>query len=168
VRIEPIIETPYLMTGVWRRFVVHLFEGKVTLSDMDLLEAKGAEWEAKLPGKLVELVVIFPSKARMTQEERVRMAGIIKRSEGRRLASATVILADTLLGSFHRSVLTGLQMLAPPSHPTKVFGDVPSSVKYLAPYAQEVCGPAAKADILQAGVIDLSARFVSRPAKSSE
>jgi hypothetical protein len=168
VKLEPIIETPFLMTGVWRRFVVHLFEGKVTVGDMDLLDAKGAEWEAKLPGKLVELVVIFPSNARMTQQERVRMAGIIKRTEKRRRASATVILADTLVGSLHRSVLTGLQMLAPPPHPTKVFGDVPSSVRYLAPYVQEVCGPGANAELLQAGVIELSGKFASRAAKSSE
>jgi len=79
VKLEPIIELPYMVTGLWRQFAVHLFEGKVTLADMDRIEAESAVCHAKVKGKLVELVVILPSKAEMTHEERVRMARIIKR-----------------------------------------------------------------------------------------
>jgi hypothetical protein len=164
VRFEPIIEMPTAMSAVWRRLGVHLFEGKLTLADMDRLDDLGADWRRRVPGKLVELVVVFPSEARMTTEERARMAKIIKRWEHTREASATVILADGLIGSLQRSVLTGLQLLVPAPHPLKVFGAVAEAVAWLAPYAERLAGPEAKADAIQAGLDALCARFAARPA----
>src|ERR1700722_2762442 len=104
---SPIIEMPTAMTAIWRRMGVHLFEGKLTLEDMDRLDHDGAAWRKKMPGKMVEMVVIFPSEAQMTTDERKRMAAIVKRWENDRVASATVVLAEGLVGSLHRSILTG-------------------------------------------------------------
>lgn len=160
----PIIEMPTAFTAVWRRMGVHLFEGKLTLEDMDRLDDEGAAWRKKMPGKMVELVVIFPSDAQMTNDERKRMAAIIKRWEHERVASSTVILAEGLVGSFHRSVLTGLQMLAPSPHPVKIFGAIAPAVQWLAPYARDLCGPETTAEALAAGVSDLCARFAGRPS----
>jgi hypothetical protein len=144
---------------------VHLFEGKLTTEDMDRLDAQGAEFRKRVPGKMVELVVIFPSDARMTSEERSRMAALIKRWEKERIASSTVILAEGLIGSLHRSVLTGLQMLVPAPHPMKVFGAIEPAVKWLAPYVRELSGPDATAETLLAGVEELCARFTARTAR---
>ena len=162
---SPIIELPTAMTGVWRRMGVHLFEGKLTMADMDRLDAQGAEFRKRVPGKKVELVVIFPSDARMTSDERARMAAIIKRWENERVASSTVILADGLVGSLQRSVLTGLQMIAPAPHPVKIFGAIAPAVTWLAPYAREVCGPDATAEALLSAVDDLCARFAARASR---
>ena len=93
MKLEPIIEMPCLHTGLWKRFSVHLFEGKVTLADMEEIESRSEVWHDKLRGKLVEMVVIFPSDAKMTSDERAKMTQIIKRWESSRAASATVILA---------------------------------------------------------------------------
>jgi hypothetical protein len=142
---------------------VHLFEGKLTVEDMDRLDTQGADWRRRVPGKMVELVIVFPSEARMTSEERTRMAAIIKRWEHVRLASSTVILAEGLMGSLHRSVLTGLQILAPAPHPLKVFGTIAPAVKFLAPFVVELCGPEATEDALLHGVDELCARFAARP-----
>ena len=160
---ETILARQNMTTGLWRRFAVHLFEGKVTLGDMEEIDAKSSVWHKKLDGpKLVEMVVIFPSDSQMTTEERVRMTKIIKRWEHRRLASATVILADGLIGSLHRSVLTGLQMLVPSPHPTKVCGSTEEAVRWLAPHLKTACGPDAQAAEVVTGVNDLCEGFLRR------
>jgi hypothetical protein len=152
---SPIIEMPTAMTGVWRRMGVHLFEGKLTTSDMDRLDADGAEYRNRVPGKKVELVVIFPSDARMTSSERARMAALIKRWENERVASSTVILAEGLIGSLQRSVLTG--------HPVKIFGAIAPAVTWLSPFVREVSGADVTSEALLSGVDDLCARFAARP-----
>jgi hypothetical protein len=136
---EPLFQMPSAWTSVADRFGVHLFEGRVTVADMQRMETLGDEWYRKHPGKLVELVVVFPSDARMTDEERARMAQLIKRWEKVRAASATVILAAGLMGAMHRSVLTGMTMLVPPPHPAKVFARVPDAVTWLLPYLRSAC-----------------------------
>ena len=40
MKFEPIIEMPCLTTGLWKRFGVHLFEGKVTVDDMEEIERR--------------------------------------------------------------------------------------------------------------------------------
>ena len=144
---------------MWRRFGVHVFEGSVTLDDMIRIESSGSLWHRTNPGQIVELVIIFPSDARMTNEERTRMASIVKRWEKTRKASATVVLAEGLAGAMHRSILTGLQMLAPPPHPTKVFSRTPDAVAWLAPHVQSLCGPDAIAADLLAAVEHLCEAF---------
>ncbi len=166
MRFEPIIEMPCLLTGLWKRFGVHLFEGKVTVDDMDEIERRSAAWHDKVRGKLVEMVVIFPSEAKMTSEERAKMTQIIKRWESSRTASATVILAQGLVGAMHRSVLTGMQMIVPSPHPAKVFGTIGDGVKWLSPPVRELCGPEATEGALEAGVADLVTRFTARPVKA--
>jgi hypothetical protein len=166
VRLEPIIEMPCLASGLWRRFGVHIFEGKLTLDNMEELEKASERWHAKVTGKLVEMVVIHPSESKMTSDERARMTRIIKRWEHTREASATVILAQGLLGSLHRSVLTGLQMVVPAPHPTKVFGAVDAAVDWLAPSLQKTCGPEARVEELIAAVRELDAHFQKRPVRA--
>jgi hypothetical protein len=156
---EPLLELPNLVASVWRRFGVHVFEGKVTVEDMARMEAVGVQWLKKNPGKMVEMTIIYPTDTRMTGEERARMARLIKRWEDSRTASATVILATGVLGSMHRSVLTGLQFLVRPPHPTKVFGVTAEAVEWLTPHVQELCGVDARYGDLVAGVDALCARF---------
>jgi hypothetical protein len=162
MRLEPLIDMPCLLTATWSRLGVHLFHGKVTTRDIDAMEQAGDAWLAKHPGKTVELVIVFPSGERMSSSERIRMARLIKRHEKNRTASATVILAEGLTGAVHRSVLTGLQMLAPPPHPAKVFGATHAAVTWLTPHVQALCGPSADPDALMAAVDALCAKFQAR------
>src|SRR5260221_14303158 len=156
---ETLIALPNMITGVWRRFGIHVFEGRLTVDDMDRIAAQGDAWRRKNPGDCVEMVVILPSDNRMTSEERGKAASLIKRWEHKRSASATVVLATGLVGAAGRSVLTGLQLLAPPPHPTKVFGRTRDAVDWLQPHVEVLCGPDATRDALRAGVDDLLARF---------
>ena len=162
MRFEPIFRTPTAWSVVARRFGVHLFEGKVTVADMERMERLGADWYSTHPGRLVELVVVFPSDTRMSTDERHRMARLIKRWEKDRDASATVILAEGMMGAVHRSVLTGLLLFAPPPHPAKVFGTVPAAVTWLAPYVHALCGTDATTEQLLAGVDALCSEFRAR------
>jgi hypothetical protein len=163
VKLEPLIEMQNIWSGVWRRFAVHMFHGHLAIEDMARLENIGVQWLKKNPGKLVEMVMIYPSDAvGMTSEERSRMARVIKRWEDIRAASATVILATGMLGSVQRSVLTGLQAIARPPHPTKVFATGADAVGWLTPYVQEVCGLDARHNELVAAVEEMSAKFVGR------
>lgn len=159
MKFEPIIQMPNVMTGMWRRFGVHAFHGRITVEDMTLLEAAGSQWHKRNPGKVVEMVVIFPSDARMDGEERARMAVMVKRFEGVRTASATVVLAGGLQGSMHRSVLTGLQLITPPPHPTKVFGALADALSWLGPHIQALCGTDVTLEDVQSGVEALCLSF---------
>jgi hypothetical protein len=162
MRLEPLIELPCVTTGVWGRFGVHVFEGKVTVAHMNELERRGDAWVKKNPGDRVELTIILPSDTIMTSEERARMVQIIKKWERVRVASATVILATGVLGAAHRSVLTAFLLLAPPPHPTKVFGNTHAAVDWIAPHVARLSGPEATRDALRAAVDDLCARFRAR------
>lgn len=136
MRLEPVIALPSAWTCVHGQFVVHCFEGHFPVSDMDHMQDLAARWMARHPAQRVEMVVVLPSSARMSGEERQRMARLIKLGERQRTASATVIMAEGLLGSVHRSILTGLMLLAPPPHPTKVFASVLEGVRWLHPHAR--------------------------------
>jgi hypothetical protein len=144
MKLEPIIQLPTMMTASWRRFGVHVFEGELTLDDITRLDAAGSGWHKKNPGKVVELVIIFPSEARMSGDERSRLGAVIKRG---------------LAGAMHRSILTGLQMFAPPPHPAKIFGATAEAVTWLAPHVQGLCGADATRDDLMAAVDDLCGAF---------
>lgn len=134
MRFESVVQRSSVWSGVHRNFAIHLFQDRVTVEQMDELDAIGTEWRKRHPGKLVELVVIYPSSNQMTGDERARMTKLMKRWSSDRIAAATVILAEGILGALHRSVLTGLTMISPPSHPAKVVGTVPEAVLWLAPH----------------------------------
>lgn len=154
---EPTLRAANMITGIWRRFGVHAFEGRLSLEDMRQLETLGNLWHKKNPGKVVEMAIIFPSDDRMGGEERGRLVKVIRRWEMTRTASATVILANGLVGAMHRSVLTGLMLVAPPPHPVKVFGSTAEAVRWLTPFIHEVCGNDCTAPELVAAVEALCA-----------
>jgi hypothetical protein len=162
VKIDPLAQLPTAWNGVAGRFGVHLFEGHLSLDDMDRLDAIGARWRGNDTMKIVELVIVYPSEARMSTAERQRMAQLIKRWEHYRVASATVILAPGLLGTIHRSVLSGLQMLAPAPHPVKVFRDTKDALAWLDPHVRAVNGEDATQALTQAAVDAFCAAFKAR------
>jgi hypothetical protein len=168
MKFDSLIRLPSCETGIWRRFGVHVFEGRLTVEHMDRLEAHGDEWNRKNPGRVVEMVIIYPSEARMTSQERARMMQLMKRWESQRVAAATVILAEGLTGAMHRSVLTGMMMIARPPHPAKVFGSVREAIMWLAPFVREVCKADLVPDELIAGVDELCATFRSRRRSKPE
>ncbi|HKU44784.1 MAG TPA: hypothetical protein VJR89_41785 [Polyangiales bacterium] len=159
---EPLIRTRAAWSSVFDRFAVHLFEGQVTVNEMDEMQRVGERWNKQHPGKRVEMVVIFPSSARMSLEERSRMARLIKVGEAHRTASATVILAQGMLGSMQRSMLTGLMMIAPPPHPAKVFGAIGEALTWLEPQLRTVCNAGLKVDELGAALQEHVEQFRRR------
>jgi len=160
---EPVICTPSAWTSVCGRFGVHLFEGRVTVAVMDQMQSVGERFNLRQPAKRAEIVVVFPSDARMTHDERARMARLIKHGEAYRAASATVILAEGLRAAMQRSMLTGMMMIAPAPHPAKVFGTISEALKWLAPHAQEVCGPNLLLDELSSSLDAHMTQFLHRP-----
>ena len=161
MKLEPIIKIAPAWTAVSGRFGVHVFEGHLSLADMDRMQTIGDDWYRQNPGRLVELAIVFPSNAMMTAEERRRMTHLIKRWERHRDASATVILAEGLLGSIQRSVLTGFTLVVPPPHPMKVFGKIPGAVVWLHPYVAALCPDASSPDVVLGAVQDLCREFRS-------
>jgi hypothetical protein len=143
MRLEPLIRMPRAWTFVWQRFGAHFFQGALTVADMDRLESEGDRWHAANPGQLIEMVVILPSDARMNSEERERMVRLMKRREKSRVASATVIFAEGITGAMHRSVLTGLMLIARPPHPAKVCANFPDAIAFLMPHLRTLCDPRA-------------------------
>ena len=90
------------------------------------------------------------------------MAELIKRWESFRIAAATVILAQGLLAAVHRSVLTGLLLLAFPPHPAKVFATTGEAVTWLLPYVNALSGPSIDSAEMLSAVSGLCAEFQAR------
>ena len=160
--LEPLIRLPNAWTGVAGGYAVHLFEGRLTVADMDRMEALGDQWHAKNPGRLVEMVVIFPSSARLDDAERQRLLRLVARREKDRTASATVILAEGMVGAMQRSMLTGLNLVRRPPHPVKVFSAVPEAAGWLLPYVREVCDRTLGRLQMLAATEDFCAKFRAR------
>jgi hypothetical protein len=163
LKLEPIIQITPAWTAISGRFGVHVFEGRLSIADMNRMQTIGDEWYRKNPGRLVELVIVYPSKALMTNEERKRMTLLIKRWERHRDASATVILAEGLLGAMQRSVLTGMLMIVPPPHPSKIFSGITDAVTWLYPHIAPLCPEAGTRDVAVAAVNELCREFKCRP-----
>lgn len=159
---------PTAWTSVAGRFAVHLFEGRVSIDDMDFLQTMGERWSEKHPAKRVELVVVFPSDTRLSSEERTRMARLVRSQEEHRIASGTVILAEGLLAAMQRGMLTGLMMLAPAPHPTKVFGTLPDALRWLYPHVQRVCGERLRLEELTAALDEVVLQFRTRPDRPTQ
>jgi hypothetical protein len=154
-------------SSAYGRVGVHLFEGALTLADMSRMEMIGEAWRRRNPAKTSELSIIYPSEARMTNEERMRLAQVIKRGESYRNAAATVILAEGMLGALQRSLLTGLILVAYPQHPAKVFATVHEAVGWLLPHALKLEGPRITSAELLAAISELCAEFQARSESPS-
>ncbi|MDD9942257.1 MAG: hypothetical protein OXU20_14520 [Myxococcales bacterium] len=160
---EPTIQLGAVWSAVNQGFVVHLFEGHLSLADMDVMEAQSLRWLEANPGERVELSVIYSTKARMDTVERARMTELIKHGERGRVASATVILAEGLTGAMQRSVLTGMLLIVPPVHPQRVFGALRPALEWLLPHVRRVNGEAVTLAGLCAACDDLRRAFDARP-----
>lgn len=167
MRFEPVTQLTSAWSGVARRCALHLFEGALTVGHMDQLQVHGDRWHKQNPGKLVELVIVYPSDARMTAPERTRMTELMKRWQAQRVASSTVILADGLRGAMQRSVLTGLILVVPPPHPAKVHGSVADAVAWLLPHARSVCGADLTPSLLSTAVTDFCRAFEARSERAA-
>ena len=80
--------------------------------------------------------------------------------------TATVVMAEGLMGAIHRSILTGFTLLVPPPHPAKIFADVPRAAAFLLPYIAQACGPASAEDV-EAMVAELHALIGEQQASSA-
>lgn len=160
--LEPIIRMPRAWTFAWQRLGVHFFQGAMSVADMDRLEAEGDRWHAAHPGQLIEMVVILPSDARLSGEERDRMIRLMRRREKWRVASATVIFAEGITGAMHRSVLTGLLLIARPPHPAKVCANFTDAIAFLMPHLRSLCDPRATHAAMLVALDEARAAFDAR------
>jgi len=159
---EWLAQLPSAWTCVSGRFGVHFFQGELSVSDMDRLEAVGERWQRGNKGPRVEMVVILPSRARLSGDERQRMSRLMRHGEADRVAAATVILADGVSGSLQRSLLTGLLLVTPAPHPVKVCGKLDEALLFLSPYLQKLGGQPNLGELVSA-VNALYAAFRDRP-----
>jgi hypothetical protein len=70
-----------------------------------------------------------------------------------------------MVGALQRSVLTGLNLLASPPHPAKVFSEVPDAIDWLLPHLGAVCGPRSLAEVTT-GVREFCDTFQQRDERA--
>ncbi|HEX4340331.1 MAG TPA: hypothetical protein VH062_30695 [Polyangiaceae bacterium] len=136
--LEPLFRFANAWSSFAPGFAVHLFQGRITVADMDKMEGLGMAWRAKHPGSIVEMVIVFPSPARPDDDERKRLVRLVGNRERDRTAAATVVLADGLMGAMQRSILTALTMMRRPPHPSKVFASVADAAEWIDPHYRAV------------------------------
>lgn len=163
MRFEPVIRLSSSWSSISGRLGVHLFEGRLTVADMNRIQSIGDEWRRRNAVQTADLSIIFPSDARMSTEERTRMAELIKHHEQFRAAAATVILAEGMLAAVQRSILTGLILVAFPPHPAKVFATTAEAVHWVVPHLRKLQGPGLTSGDVLASVSGLCDEFQARP-----
>lgn len=137
-----------MAAGAWRRLVVLVTDGHNDVRALEELRRTLVGWIGENPGKNVTLVVLHATPSSMSSDERRTMMRLMEETKHSRMASATVVMATGVLGALHRSILTGMNMLVPPPHPSKIVADVPSAARFLAPYLDGLSGPV-KADQIE-------------------
>ncbi len=147
-RAEPDRVTPSYAIGAWKNLVIWVVDGHTPLEELERLRARVSDWNRARGGaKNVALIVLHAARSTMSAEERRSVARMIDESKHTRAASATVVLADGVLGALHRSILTGISMLVPAPHPTKVFADVERAIAFLEPHIARNCGEVRREDV---------------------
>lgn len=149
-------------TAVADTIAVNHFEGEVTVLEMNTIQEIGDRWYARYPRKSLSLSIVYPTTHRPTAEQRERLRQLIKHWENHHLAAANVMLIDGLLGAMHRSVLTGVMMLAPAPHPAKVFANLDAALPWLLSHQTTKLDVASVRD----AVDRLSSEFLARPARA--
>lgn len=139
MRPERVTDTFAIAT--WRRLTMWVVDGRTPIEELEGLRHLVMRWVADHPEKTVSLIVIHGTPSTMDPAERKSVAKMIEDTKHTRVASATVILGRGMIGSLHRSILTGFALLVPPPHPTKVFDDTLDAIRFLHPYIEQVCGP---------------------------
>lgn len=139
IRVERVVLTDTHALGVWRGFTVSVFDGVLGVPGLEVLHQQVMDFRGGNTQKTADLVVVHPTKAGMSNAERKKWLEIVKSTEHYRLAGATVVLAEGLLGSMHRGIITSFNLLAPPPHPARVFGNARDALEWMAPYIQQTC-----------------------------
>ena len=170
MKLEPVIRMPTFWSSVLAstqvELGVHLWEGDLTVLEMNQIQEIGDRWYARYPGKSLALNIVYPGASLIPPpaELRDRFRRLLKHWESRHLAACTVMLAEGLLGAMHRSVLTGMLMIVPPPHPAKIFATVDDALPWLLGHAR---GGALDPRELRAAIDALRAEFSARTDRRS-
>ena len=147
--------------GAWRDLVIWVVDGHTPLDELKRLRSRVAEWrQQRAARKNVALTVLYPSPSTMSTEERLTVARMIDETKHDRTASATVVLADGILGALHRSILTGLSIVVPSPHPVRISADLGTAITFVLPHVERLCGPIEHGEI-EAMVADLHAHILA-------
>jgi hypothetical protein len=127
---------------MWKQLVLWVVDGHTPLDELEQLRRLVHAWYVDQgDAKNVTLVVIHGTNTTMNADERRAVARMIDETKSSRVASATVVLGDGMVGALHRSILTGFSFLVPPPHPVKIFARVEPAVVFLHPFIEALCGP---------------------------
>lgn len=160
---EPVFRLPTAWsTAVSGALSVNHFEGEVTVMEMNTIQEIGDRWYARYPAKSLSLSLVYPTTHRPPPEQRERLRQLIKHWEHHHLASANVMLIDGLLGAMHRSVLTGVMMLAPPPHPAKIFASLDAGLPWLLSHQTTKLDAGSVREVVDR----VSAEFLARPSRA--
>lgn len=116
-------------------------DGHTPLDELERLRALALARMKEHPEKGVSLIVLHGTRSTMSSEERRSVTQMIDQTKHTRVASSTVVLGRGVIGSLHRSILTGMSIIAPPPHPVRICADVPAAIEFLHPYIEAVAGP---------------------------
>ncbi len=147
VELDRVVVADKFVVGTWRRLIALVFDGNLDMTALELLRLRSDEWLEAHPGRTVDIAIVQPSATQMDDATRKMLALVIKDHQDNRNAAATVILATGLRGALHRSVVTAVNMMAPPPYPGRVFGAVDDALDWLSPYIVELCGEAPLVEI---------------------
>jgi len=140
-RIEPDRVTESFAIGNWKRLTLWVVDGHTPVDELESLRQLSQEWREATTEKVVSLIVLHGRRTTMSGPERRSVMNMINETKHTRLASATVVLGRGLIGSAHRSILTGMSIIVPSPHPVKICAEVSEAIDFLHPYIETVCGP---------------------------
>lgn len=127
--------------GTWKHLLLWVVEGHTPVEQLERLRVRiGALSRDRGDKKHVALTVLYPSDSTMSAEERACVAKMIDETKHRRLAAATAVLAQGVMGSVHRSILTGMSLIVPPPHPNRIAASEEAAINFVHPYVVQSSG----------------------------
>lgn len=134
--------------GTWKHLLIWVVEGHTPLEQLERLRLRiGAIARERGNEKHVALTILHPSDSAMSSEERASVSKMIDETKHRRLAAATAVLAQGVMGSVHRSILTGMSLLVPSPHPNRIAATEEAAIKFIHPYVLQSSGAITEAEI---------------------
>jgi len=121
---------------------VHLVCYRQSL-DLDMLRRDRAAHDAlakRYPKGFGLVCTSQPNLSLPTQEVRRESAYMLQANRGRVLAAAVVVGGDGFWASAARSVITGINLVATPPYPIKIFDEVMPASGWLAPQVPNLPG----------------------------
>ena len=145
------LHTDKQVVATWREVIFEVWLARGVERDIRACTEAVGKILSHTEGRIVGFTAVHPQAiGPVDGATRAALADHTKQHNERSRAGALVLLAGGFSGAMIRSIATGLNILSPPKHPTKVFDSIERACPWVVAHVAPVDGRAVTADELRA------------------